>query len=63
MKRMIEDLIEQNQRFIEMEYIKSNPVSVAYLKGKIDAYNNILMTVVDKQWKHGKITLNRLTLS
>ena len=49
MKRMIEDLIEQNQRFIEMEYIKSNPVSVAYLKGKIDAYNNILMTVVNKQ--------------
>ena len=50
MKRMIEELIDQNQRFIEMEYIKSNPLSVSYLKGKIDAYNNILMTIEgDKQ--------------
>ena len=43
--KTLKALIKQNEGFAEGEMVKNNPVASNYVRGKLEAYTNILMIV------------------
>jgi len=43
--KTLKALIKQNEEFAELELVKKSPVASNYVRGKLDAFKNILMIV------------------
>ena len=41
-KETLEALIKQNEEFLKLDVVKFKPTTAAYVRGKLDAFKNIL---------------------